>query len=324
MVDVHAILSQYPLPFTDARVVFLGNHGGFSGARLWRIETGDGDYCLRLWPTGNPSPERLRHIHRCQHSARALGLNFVPAIISTKHGKTTVAQEDCLWEMTGWMPGRADFFEHPSIARMEAAFTALAQVHVAWSHLQTTARCPAVERRQRLFKEWSTFVAFGWRPNTGGLDPADVWLGRAWQLIVRHGPRVPVLLLPWSAPVMPLQPCLCDIWRAHVLFEGDRVTGIIDYGSIKQDHVAVDLARLLGSMAGDDAPLRAAGLQAYRRVRPITAADEALIHVLDETGTILGAANWLLWLCRDNKPFEDRAAVAARLAELVHRMEQWP
>src|SRR5256885_2022918 len=40
----------------------LGNHGGFSGARLWRVEAGGASYCLRALPPRDPSPEPLRRL----------------------------------------------------------------------------------------------------------------------------------------------------------------------------------------------------------------------------------------------------------------------
>ena len=43
----------------------------------------------------------------------------------------------------------------------------------------------------------------------------------------------------------------------------------------------------------------------------------------DETGTLLGATNWLRWLYHEGRRFEDRGAVARRLAELVTRIERW-
>ena len=98
---------------------------------------------------------------------------------------------------------------------------------------------------------------------------------------------------------------------------------MVDYGSVKRDHVAVDLARLLGSMVGDDAGFRDSGLRAYARLRHLSEQEIALVTLLDFTGTLLGAANWLLWLYRDQRRFEDRAAVAGRLAVLVQRIETW-
>jgi Ser/Thr protein kinase RdoA (MazF antagonist) len=123
--------------------------------------------------------------------------------------------------------------------------------------------------------------------------------------------------------MLPIQPCLCDIWHDHILFAGDAIFGIIDYGSVRRDHVAVDLARMLGSLIGDDAAMFAAGLAAYRRVRPLSTEEEDLVRVLDETGTLLGTANWLIWLHHDNRHFEDPKAVARRLGTLVARIEHW-
>src|SRR5262249_48027114 len=107
------------------------------------------------------------------------------------------------------------------------------------------------------------------------------------------------------------------------LFDGNTVTGLIDYGGVKIDHVAVDLARLLGSMVEDRVKLRAAGLEAYKRVRPLSLQEEELVSVLDETGTLVGLITWLKWLYIDGKQFDDRTAAARRLEMLVKRVESW-
>jgi Ser/Thr protein kinase RdoA (MazF antagonist) len=120
-----------------------------------------------------------------------------------------------------------------------------------------------------------------------------------------------------------MQPGLCDVWHDHVLFEGHRVTGLVDYGAVKDDHVAVDVARLLGSLVGDDAAAWDHGLRAYGRVRFLSAAGKELATVLDRTGTVLGVANWLRWLYHDRRPYEDLAAVCRRLEALVGRIESW-
>jgi Ser/Thr protein kinase RdoA (MazF antagonist) len=113
------------------------------------------------------------------------------------------------------------------------------------------------------------------------------------------------------------------VWRDHVLFVEQRVSGLVDYGSMKPDHVAVDVARLLGSMVGDDSHAWHVALEAYRAERPLSELEVELAQVLDRTGTLLGAANWLKWIHREQRDFESRELVAARLAELVNRMERW-
>ena len=36
---------------------------------------------------------------------------------------------------------------------------------------------------------------------------------------------------------VPLHACLCDIWHDHVLFTVDKLTGLVDYGSVKVDNI---------------------------------------------------------------------------------------
>ncbi len=131
------------------------------------------------------------------------------------------------------------------------------------------------------------------------------------------------MLEPWRTAVLPLHACLRDVWHDHVLFEGDRVSGIIDYGAARVDHVSVDLARMLGSLVEDDRALWDAGLEAYRRVRPLSDAEEGLAVALDRAGTILSVANWLRWLAVEERAYEDPAAARRRMATLVARLERW-
>lgn len=306
------------------RLEALGNRGGFSGAQIWRVETEANSLCLRAWPLGQTS-ERLAGIHRLMRHARASGLEFVPEVWLTSAGESFVSHASRLWEVMTWLPGRADFHVAPSAARLEAACLALAQLHRAWKHDERQAEiCPAVERRLQHVRDWLARADSHWLVPTGrGVDPIAPWAERAWRLVRPHLRLLERKLTPWLNRAGPVQPCLCDIWHDHILFDGDRVSGLIDYGAIKVDHIAVDLARLLGSLVEDDADVRQAGLKAYQRLRPLSLEDEALVAVLDEATTILGTANWLKWVYVEGKQFEDLHGVAARLARLVQRMERW-
>jgi Ser/Thr protein kinase RdoA (MazF antagonist) len=319
------VLRQYPTALAGVAPVPVGNLGGFSGARLWRVETIAGALCLRAWPESGPSSERLRGIHALMDAARSAGLEFVPPLIRNASGQTYTEHAGRLWELTAWLPGKADFHERPTPRRLEAACTALARLHHAWSRPDIpVGPCPAIQRRLDSLREWLDLIGSGWRPTLPEDDKTvHAWARRAWNLLPTHLARLGERLAPWARVTLPLQPCLCDVWRAHVLFVGDAVSGLVDYGSVKVDHVAADLARLLGSLVPDDRVGMAAGLMAYARLRPLSAQEEALVSVLDETGTVLGVTNWLCWLYRDGRRFEDRAAVARRLGQLVERLERW-
>jgi homoserine kinase type II len=120
---------------------------------------------------------------------------------------------------------------------------------------------------------------------------------------------------------VPLQPCIRDVWHDHVLFAGDRVTGLIDFGAMRVESVAADVARLLGSLAGDDRSLWQVALAAYCSIRPLSEDERTLVKVLDQSGVVLGVLNWLEWLYRQHREFRDPAAVARRFNDLLPRLK---
>lgn len=255
--------------------------------------------------------------------ARQSGLHFVPTIFPALNGASAVEHRGRLWELTEWLPGRADCHERPTPARLEAACIALAQLHAVWRNISSSAAgYPAVQRRLAFLDEWHALLRSGWHPLAvaAANDPLRPLVECAWRVLPSALEKVPPRLQRWLGGRPRVQPCLCDLWHDHLLFEGDSLTGLIDYGAVKIDHIAVDLSRMLGSLVGSDATGWQTGLQAYRRFAPLTAEEEELAHVLDETGIVLGLANWLRWLYEEKRPFADRAAVARRITELVDRL----
>jgi Ser/Thr protein kinase RdoA (MazF antagonist) len=321
-----SVARLFPAVKLNGEIQFLHNCGGFSGACLWRVEAVNGWLCLRAWPSRLSLEDYLPIVHRLMEKARAAGLAFVPAVERPTTGQTVVCQADRFWDVTQWMPGRADFRGNPHPLRLASACSALARLHQTWqAPLASAAPCPAIRRRIQKCHEWSELVATGWRP-TCLQEPEDFYSGttkRAWTLLEVCTHKLPAMLAPWDDRKVPMQPCHCDLWHDHVQFEQDEVVALLDYGSVKTDHVAVDLARLLGSMAGDDQDLWSAGLAGYRSVRSLSAEEETLVHVLDRTGTVLALANWLKWIYHDARTFPDRQAVAHRIAGLVNRVESW-
>jgi Ser/Thr protein kinase RdoA (MazF antagonist) len=318
----HAVLGRYPA-LQGARLIPLGNRGGFSGARLWRVQTPNGDFCLRAWPEGGPGPERLGWIHQLMAAARRAGLTFVPAVLSSCDGTTHVTALGRHWEVSSWLSGEANLDVNPDCQRLAAACVALAHLHGIWAQIDSQrGPCPAVRRRLQAYDEWLGLLRAGWQPvfPLDPFDPLGRWVRPAWEAVRRLQQRIPTRLAPWVDRSLPLQPCLCDVWHAHVLLAGTTVTGIVDYGSVKIDHVAVDLARLLGSVAGD--LWRGDALNAYSQVRPLAEEEQTLVTVLDETGTILGAANWLRWLYHEGRRYDDLEGVAEHLGTLVKRLER--
>jgi Ser/Thr protein kinase RdoA (MazF antagonist) len=145
---------------------------------------------------------------------------------------------------------------------------------------------------------------------------------RALSLVPRALPAVETLLAECLPLAVPLQPCIRDVWHDHVLFLDGQVSGIIDFGAMRIDNVATDIARLTGSLVGDERDGWRLGLEAYEAVRPLAEAEGKLIKAFDRSGVLLSLVNWLRWLYVERRTFENRAAIELRVDELLPRLER--
>ncbi len=307
------VLANYPAPLRVGPVTRLGNRGGFSGAALFRIDNAAGPLCLRAWPIRESPSDRLPWLHQLMGAARDRGLSFVPRVLATSAGRTVVRHADRFWELQEWLPGQADFHRQPSAARLENACITLTRLHVVWEIGSVVQPCPAIQRRLQGSRQW--------HPVAVANAFLQTVVERAERVLPRWLPELDAWLQPWAQRPFRLQPCLCDVWHDHVLFDGERVSGIVDYGAVKVDHAAVDLARMLGSLIEDDDAAWRIGLTAYRSVRAFSHEEERLARVLDVSGAVLGVVNWLQRLGAEKRG--DEEAVARRLETLVRRLERW-
>jgi Ser/Thr protein kinase RdoA (MazF antagonist) len=321
MLSPHPVIARYPAALRGS-LVPLGNHGGFSGAELWRLDAPGGEFCLKAWPADWRSADDLAWIHGLLR--RTAVLSWMPRVLVTSDGASFVHDQGRLWDVTTWMPGVADFWQSPSTSRLEAACTALAHLHHTWADATISGVCPAILRRRDARNEWQALVHSGWRPDFVPLDPLAPDAEQLWRLLVTHIDELDQRITPWLGVDTSVQPCVCDLWHEHVLFQGEHVSGFIDFGSAKIDSVAADLARMLGSLVGDDDAMWQLGLAAYERVRPLSTIERALARDLDRAGTILAAAQWLRWLYHDGRQFANVAMVRERLQALTRRLATCP
>lgn len=299
---------------------------GFSGALLWRVAAQRGPLCLRRWPREHPKAERLEFIQAVLWHVDQEGFHQVPLPIETRHRHGYLWHAGHLWELSPWLAGRGDYRQRPSPARLTNALTALARFHVAAATFPLPETLAAaspgiVDRRQRLA-----------RLTQGGMVELRAAIaGRDWPELAARGGELLARAAATAAKVEPLleraaqirvtvQPCIRDIWHPHVLFVGDEVSGIVDFGSLRADHVACDIARLLGSMAGDDPQAWQRGLEAYQSVRPLEADELLLVAAFDKSTVLMGGLQWLEWIYLENRQFADRAAVMVRVDEFLARL----
>jgi Ser/Thr protein kinase RdoA (MazF antagonist) len=283
---------------------------------------------------GAVDPDRLAGLHRLLAHVRKSGVTQVAVPLDCLDGATFFESQGQIWQLEPWMPGLADFAADPSESRLSAALLCLAHWHLAaagyigqkyetcWFFTTASAPSPGLAERSRRIARWTEpecailrdrLAVMNWKAFE---EPARDILDS----FVRVAPRVAASLQIGIDTNVPVQPCLRDIWHDHILFTGDAVTGLIDPHAARSDTVATDLARLLGTLVGDDRRGWDAGLAAYQEVRPLSAAEMAMIELFDQSGVLLSGMNWLDWLLLQGRVFRNREGVLARLRSIAERL----
>jgi Ser/Thr protein kinase RdoA (MazF antagonist) len=339
---VDPVLRSYRRALTGATVHPI-ERPGFSGALVHRIETPGGSFCLRGWPPG-VDPERLLALHEFLAYVRARGIDYLGVPLPSDDDCTLVNAGERWWQVEPWLPGTADFWSRPTDLRLAAAFVAVARFHVAacgfmpskraTSHLAPAipSVAPTVRDRVERIDRWTPrrvaefHDRLAVRVARPGVDNCEVMLVQLAQRILvafqQCGSRVAHELHASETTIVPLQPCLRDVWHDHVLFDGDRVSGLIDPAAARTDTVAADISRLAGSLIADDRRAWGLALDAYQSVRPLSAAETNLVGVLDRNGVVLSGMAWLeradFW---ENPQADFQTRVAERLSRIAAGME---
>lgn len=322
---IAGVLSHYHPGVVVKQLERLGGAGGFSGAAFWRIETGETRLCLRRWPPEHPNHDQLRSIHNVLNHVAANGFAKLPTPSRSRDGETFVSMAGHFWELTRWLPGQADFHQVPTGERLDAALLALAQFHRAAESFESLIGPPAgiASRREQLE-----------RLCAGGADELSrAVAGGGWaefqqraisivHCFKEHAPAIRPLLELASRFRVPLQPCIRDIWHDHVLFKQDEVSGFVDFGAMRTDHVAGDIARLLGSLVGSDRAKWERGLASYQSLRPLSADELVLVDAYDRSTVLLSGMNWVQWVAVEGREFNQRQRVLSRMDEVVQRLQQ--
>lgn len=314
-----SILSEFPQLSTPIDIKVMGNAGGFSGARLWRIETDEGSWCLRRWPQSHPTPSQLSWIHQSLYQAADSGCDFLPLPLLNRNQGSHWEEHQHLWEIAPWLPGAADLSVECSQAKLTAAFQALARFHKAFPTVDR-GQSTSLQDRHRVLSEATQprKISELCSAKQGSLSTEIFVLCRQLLELARNQ-LVPLsgLIERVRHQVFDRQTCIRDIWHQHLLFSGDNLSGIVDFGAMRVETICLDVARLLGSLQSFGPPqLRQFSLDAYRSVRPLSETEIHTIDVLIAIGPVVAGLSWLRWLLIEKKEFDSEEAVISRLATI--------
>lgn len=308
--------------------------GGLSSSRVYRCRSNQGDLCLRCWPE-SVSIQHLQFIRQHVVLARDQGIGILCDYLTSRDERFFEESEGRYWELTTWLPGKADYLENRKMQKLRSVMRALAKLHLVWREsggafsqiTRTSQPSPAVKQRIELLNSALARFSVSF-PSTlhsdlkSGAQPK--WAGcvqRTLERLRTLGPNVLAELKSICDKAVTVHFVLRDVWSEHVLFTGEDVTGIVDYGAARIDEPATDLARLLGSLEPFDTAAWTRGLEAYHDVN--TSIDFHRVAVLDRATCLLSAAQWLQWLGVEDRQFPaEDSWLEQRWSGLLDRLEQ--
>jgi hypothetical protein len=326
---VRDVIKQYPISVNDEAIQPHGSAGGFSGARFWRIDAENVHLCLRRWPPEHPGEHRLEYIHTVLKHAFERGCRHLAVPLATRAGTSFVRCDGTLWELSGWLPGEAEQSDRPSDRRIIAATESLAEFHSAVEQFgremgreigPEMGPAPGLIERERLLAELrgGTFDRIVQEAEGG---PLSGYVPRIAPYFRTLAPSLAEALAAARDWEVPLHPCLRDSRRDHFLFTGERVTGLVDFGTLRLDYAGGDIARLLGSLLGDQKELWKLGWNAYHKRRHLNDLDFRLVELYDASNVLMSPLNWLRWIVLEKRRFENMPAVLGSLDAWFARLE---
>lgn len=308
--------------------------GGFSGAGVFKVECRETSYCLRRWPQVRTSAPRLLAIHQLLTLAGRKEIEVVPVPLRAAAGSTLTEANGALWQLEPWKPGGADFLQTPSDERLKSAMSRLAGFHNAirdwvptasvqkWFRPASSAASPTIAERIRMIENYEHSVADFEAALVRESDLRFKESGCRVTYLFRMGKRSVINDLKTVVDLcVPNQPCIRDLWHDHLLFSGDELTGIVDFGAMATDSVACDLSRLLGSLFDDDVNMWQRALSHYETIRPLTENDHRLLRPLDRSSVLLSGLTWLKRRYILHSTPDDLSPVCDRMDAIVSRLE---
>jgi len=291
--------------------------GGFSGADVYGYEATGGTFVLRGWPGNTVRLHRLREL--AELFAYLADRQPIPIAVPIRSlsGEKHVFHQGRFWHIEPFLYGQPLATSDVNENRLRTIMHAVADCHRALADFRPTSDAtllrpaatgysPALRRREELL--------------SGYLRQSPSNDDRVFSFLEKLGPLLLLELSRFSQIKLPLQPVFRDLWRDHVLFENERITGLIDLNASATDSVLCDLSRLLGSLIGNDADKWQFAIHAYQTRRRLSSVELKALSVFDLSNLLLSAIKCQERL-QQEQDSEIRTALASRLDEYLKRLD---
>ncbi len=330
--------------------------GGFSGACIFKVEDSSGSvFALRRTPAADAMPaERYSELIALLSDVSSRGCAIIPVplrhqlssvglietspvrgFLNLDHSQTRIRTHEFVWQMEPWMAGEPALGP-PTSRQLESTLEALAFFHRAAAESvqgranNQTLRCirersPGVSRRISIALELSNGLLARFTKATAS-EPDPEFRDCAERLCAALEfwlPRLTKQLTEVAGSAYQLQPVIRDLWKPHVLFTDDRVTGIIDLNAMATDHTGLDVTRLFRSWYGADVDRIREAIRLFCVGRSLDVSERRLLTAYDAATVLLSPVTWLRRRFTNASSTPIAREVVQRFAELTSLAERF-
>jgi hypothetical protein len=314
--------------YGESATIAVNRNRGLSEATVYRIETHASTTAIKRWPT-NMARERLLEIHGFQNRMTQSDKTLLPRLLRWSDGQTLLEANGSSWEIAEWKPGAPiEKLGEISDEQLCQCAEALAMLHLQ-SAAQKSAMLPppGLEQRARgitraLRAEPSSAHRF---LHSIASHPSQFAAHVLQDLCIRAHRILPTLTN--TIDRMSKERVLCfwvlrDVWREHLLFDGGRLTGIIDLGAARIDWPGLDLVRAFGTLMTGSDPRWSIAIVRYLEARPDTSITFASLESVHRASVALSALQWIDWFAEGRFDWTNPESPAwGRVLELQRQLE---
>ena len=303
---VESVLSNFNIGKISTFSVFPINCG-LSSSSVHKVTSSEGVFVLKSYHKSTLNS--LQSVHELLEKVRDNGFDLFPLIIPGKLKESFLYQHGFYWDLSSWIPGSSPDI---SIGSLVQCINKLFQFHSASDfHESEYGTMPAMEKRIR---EINSFAISPINYSSISFIPIPILMEHLGWI------RQQLICLDlWPLPKVNIQFCWGDARKENILFNQDKISGFIDYCTMRKDCREVDVSRMISSFAGDDYAMWTDGLNAYSTKSPI---NYLVCRKLDILGTIGSFYRWLNLL---QKPMPELILNQGvqRFAEIFQRIKKW-
>lgn len=273
--------------------------GGWSGASFWTWKSLAGQVLMKIWPIDGPQETH----HHCRHK-RLDGLRQVnhrlALPIADRYGRTLRRWQGERWaELMPWLDGTPVWVD-PSDAQISYVVQALTDFHHQWQSFGPVYHRTSDAVTCRLFQlrkiarinDAEQICSMDKFRNTCNCTTFGM-LHEVVKLSCSLVKKSIDTLSTFEHYTYRIQTVLRDARPDQFLFVHDVPTGVIDFGAVGSDSVAVDLARITSEWFPNDPDRAARFIRKYEGNRRLSILEHDSIRPLAMAGAVLGGLAWM-------------------------------